>query len=271
MYRCLSNGLICSGRGLCHCGACKCNKTSKGSIFGKHCEFDNFSCPSGWSGEKCDCSLDTKNCINENNICSGNGKCLCNKCSCKQSFNGKFCNVSIMSSQINAVNVSIDIDNDSNSIINFDQDFDPSFWILILILTLILILIGLIICANLKCWRKCKKSEIERVYYRKTQRPMQEPRIRFSDAWIRIREIPEQIMVGDYIHAILWKNLHSRSQFLPYAKLKAIHSIFEINHRLSCKQFTRIDFVARKYHNMTRKLCMIKKNLTYLGKKWNSR
>lgn len=34
----------CSGRGVCECGRCTCEHSRLGTIFGKYCESDDFSC-----------------------------------------------------------------------------------------------------------------------------------------------------------------------------------------------------------------------------------
>lgn len=41
----VKTGLMCSGRGTCVCGACVCDLSSLGTIYGKFCEKDDFSCP----------------------------------------------------------------------------------------------------------------------------------------------------------------------------------------------------------------------------------
>ncbi|XP_038222771.1 integrin beta-nu [Zerene cesonia] len=65
------------------CGVCQCNK--------------------GWSGPKCDCSIEDdaasvallSQCREPNSTrlmtCSGAGDCLCGKCECDRGFSGKFC------------------------------------------------------------------------------------------------------------------------------------------------------------------------------------
>lgn len=35
----------CSGRGVCECGRCVCDRTKLGAVYGKYCEIDDFSCP----------------------------------------------------------------------------------------------------------------------------------------------------------------------------------------------------------------------------------
>lgn len=35
----------CSGRGVCECGRCVCDRTKLGTVYGKYCEIDDFSCP----------------------------------------------------------------------------------------------------------------------------------------------------------------------------------------------------------------------------------
>ncbi|KAH0627404.1 hypothetical protein JD844_003046 [Phrynosoma platyrhinos] len=90
--------LICSGQGECVGGKCICHKTKLGTIYGKYCEKDDFSCPyyhgllcagngeceaskckciGAWEGDHCQCPLSLrKNCMNSNGqICSGRGTC----------------------------------------------------------------------------------------------------------------------------------------------------------------------------------------------------
>ncbi|XP_061442806.1 integrin beta-8 isoform X2 [Rhineura floridana] len=97
--------LICSGRGDCVDGKCICHKTKLGTIYGKYCEKDDFSCPhhlgnlcagngeceagkckcfGGWEGDHCQCSLSLwKHCMNsDGQICSGRGTCVCGRCKC---------------------------------------------------------------------------------------------------------------------------------------------------------------------------------------------
>lgn len=114
---------ICSGRGICKCGVCECftRNDPNEKISGKFCECDNFSCErvdeslcsghgtckcgkcacnKGWSGKKCECSLDEKECMSDENdlVCSGKGNCVCGKCHCHNGtdthdhrYSGKYC------------------------------------------------------------------------------------------------------------------------------------------------------------------------------------
>ena len=36
---------VCNGQGDCVCGFCKCHTDSRGTIYGRFCECDNWSCP----------------------------------------------------------------------------------------------------------------------------------------------------------------------------------------------------------------------------------
>nr|XP_040583896.1 LOW QUALITY PROTEIN: integrin beta-PS-like [Lepeophtheirus salmonis] len=105
---------ICSSRGKCICGECECSK----SFYGTYCQCDDLSCPmnvegeicsnngkcvcnqckceSKWEGLNCGCSKENSFCVSPFNgkECSGNGNCECNeKCSCREEFGGKFCQI----------------------------------------------------------------------------------------------------------------------------------------------------------------------------------
>lgn len=114
--------LVCSGKGLCICEQCFCDKSDiPGQVFsGKFCECDNQSCDkvegllcSGesqgtcncgqcdckepWIGPTCSCRNSTDTCIAEGSteICSGHGPCDCGNCKCDGNqdgkYSGKFC------------------------------------------------------------------------------------------------------------------------------------------------------------------------------------
>ncbi|XP_017576439.1 integrin beta-8 [Pygocentrus nattereri] len=109
-----SSGLVCSGRGACVCGACVCDDSNLGTIYGRFCEKDDFSCPYdrgvvcggrgqcvsgeclcqlGWTGENCGCPASTESCLSaDGSVCSGKGKCVCGKCVCNDPrYSGAFC------------------------------------------------------------------------------------------------------------------------------------------------------------------------------------
>lgn len=46
-WNCRADGsdVDCSGRGVCECGRCLCEQSRLGTVYGKHCEIDDFSCP----------------------------------------------------------------------------------------------------------------------------------------------------------------------------------------------------------------------------------
>ncbi|KAM9494586.1 integrin beta-8 isoform 2-T2 [Clarias gariepinus] len=110
----VKSGLMCSGRGTCVCGACVCDRSKLGTIYGQFCEKDDFSCPNergvmcgghgqcvsgeclcqpGWTGESCGCPVSTESCVSSDGlVCSGHGKCVCGKCVCDHlRRSGTFC------------------------------------------------------------------------------------------------------------------------------------------------------------------------------------
>ncbi|MCI4391893.1 hypothetical protein PGIGA_G00139580 [Pangasianodon gigas] len=110
----VKTGLMCSGRGTCVCGACVCDRSNLGTIYGRFCEKDDFSCPnerglmcgghgqcvSGecscqprWTGESCGCPISTESCMSSDGlVCSGHGKCVCGTCVCDHHRrSGAFC------------------------------------------------------------------------------------------------------------------------------------------------------------------------------------
>ncbi|CAG9564645.1 unnamed protein product [Danaus chrysippus] len=109
--------IACSGAGDCLCGKCQCDngfngkycqcKSCEVSIINRlecggaeHgvCACGQCACVSGWAGEACDCTLDTDMCIapGREDVCSGNGECVCGRCQCNRLedgtlFSGAFC------------------------------------------------------------------------------------------------------------------------------------------------------------------------------------
>ncbi|KAM9383686.1 integrin beta-8 [Pholidichthys leucotaenia] len=104
----------CSGRGMCECGRCVCEQSKLGTVYGKYCEMDDFSCPyergllcgrrgvcvsgecvcaDGWTGEGCGCPVSTETCQGPDGLlCSGKGRCVCGKCLCDDpQYSGEFC------------------------------------------------------------------------------------------------------------------------------------------------------------------------------------
>ncbi|KAF7658154.1 hypothetical protein LDENG_00016780 [Lucifuga dentata] len=70
-----SDGVICSGKGSCHCGLCICS-------------------PQDWwvSGEYCEC--DDRECDKHDGlICTGNGLCNCGSCECWDGWTGNACEI----------------------------------------------------------------------------------------------------------------------------------------------------------------------------------
>lgn len=108
------SGKICNGKGVCVCGECVCDRSNLGTIYGKFCEMDDFSCPyqegllcggrgqctlgecvcqAGWTGESCGCPVSTETCQpSDGLLCSGRGSCVCGRCVCDDPrYSGEFC------------------------------------------------------------------------------------------------------------------------------------------------------------------------------------
>nr|WEL12719.1 integrin beta 1C [Halisarca dujardinii] len=119
------NGLPCSGNGECICGQCVCSNLGDGRFYsGEMCECSSFNCPvdtsgrrcSGrgscncdgecvcslsllsnrpYTGDVCECSPDTFSCQDPSasgqDLCSGVGGCMCNRCTCPAGYAGDFC------------------------------------------------------------------------------------------------------------------------------------------------------------------------------------
>ncbi|KAK7898689.1 hypothetical protein WMY93_019542 [Mugilogobius chulae] len=106
--------LICSGRGVCECGRCVCDQRRLGTVYGKYCEKDDFSCPyfrgmmcggrgdcvlgecvckNEWTGDMCECPASTSSCQSADGLlCSGHGECVCGRCVCSDPRrSGSFC------------------------------------------------------------------------------------------------------------------------------------------------------------------------------------
>ncbi|XP_071541233.1 integrin beta-PS isoform X2 [Panulirus ornatus] len=108
---------ICSGRGTCTCGQCKCKDREEPDevVDGKFCECTNFLCnrynsslcsgpdqgtcvcnkcvcKEGWTGEACNCETSVTNCANPETgeICSNEGVCECNRCKCRETVDGRY-------------------------------------------------------------------------------------------------------------------------------------------------------------------------------------
>ncbi|XP_047461690.1 integrin beta-8 [Mugil cephalus] len=112
--RAAGSDVDCSGRGVCECGRCVCEQSRLGTIHGKYCEMDDFSCPyeggllcgrrgvcvsgecaceDGWTGDSCSCPVSTATCQAPNGlVCSGRGRCVCGECVCDDpQYSGDFC------------------------------------------------------------------------------------------------------------------------------------------------------------------------------------
>ncbi|XP_071231044.1 integrin beta-8-like isoform X1 [Salvelinus alpinus] len=109
-----ASGLDCSGRGVCVCERCVCERNSLGTVYGTYCQMDDYSCPyqhellcggrgvcvsgecvceEGWTGESCGCPVSTATCLLNNGLlCSGRGRCVCGRCVCDDhQHSGEFC------------------------------------------------------------------------------------------------------------------------------------------------------------------------------------
>nr|XP_057902895.1 integrin beta-8 isoform X2 [Doryrhamphus excisus] len=115
-WNCRADGsdVDCSGRGVCECGRCVCEQGRLGTVYGKYCQMDDFSCSynggllcggrgvcvsgecvceDGWTGDSCSCGVSTATCQSpDGSLCSGRGKCVCGQCVCDdQGYSGDFC------------------------------------------------------------------------------------------------------------------------------------------------------------------------------------
>ncbi|KAI1886187.1 hypothetical protein AGOR_G00211410 [Albula goreensis] len=112
-------GPDCSGRGTCVCGKCMCDRSSLGTVYGKYCRMDDFSCPysgglpcggrgqcvmgecqcmSGWTGESCECPESSEACRSDDGPSASSGQ-FCEKCpmcngSCQSHWRCVLCHLS---------------------------------------------------------------------------------------------------------------------------------------------------------------------------------
>ncbi|XP_026471005.1 integrin beta-nu-like [Ctenocephalides felis] len=102
---------LCSGKGDCECGECKCipgfigrycecaecqrrpNSEPCGGPTRGTCDCGTCKCLPNWSGDDCSCWTDTDRCRarDSENVCSGNGECKCGKCKCHANAEGNVC------------------------------------------------------------------------------------------------------------------------------------------------------------------------------------
>ncbi|XP_063284544.1 integrin beta-7 [Pelobates fuscus] len=106
----VGDSLPCNGRGRCECGRCACNMGVRGEFCDcddngceKHdgqvcggisrgiCDCGKCKCLANYTGDDCTCSLDTSACMTSEGICSGHGRCVCNKCICEEGYHNKVC------------------------------------------------------------------------------------------------------------------------------------------------------------------------------------
>ncbi|CAI9716324.1 integrin beta pat-3 [Octopus vulgaris] len=111
------SSVICSNRGRCSRGFCRCNKIPRTNqvYTGKYCECDDTDCPTSngkicggrnhgnckcgkcqcqqsYSGKACEVDQANQNCLSSNGeLCSGHGNCIGNRCQCESPYFGKFC------------------------------------------------------------------------------------------------------------------------------------------------------------------------------------
>ncbi|KAJ8025015.1 Integrin beta-3 [Holothuria leucospilota] len=119
--------LLCSGKGECICGQCRCHQPSGKRqhevVSGTYCECNNQDCPRddgevcggsergecvcaadgrtnecrcrpGYTGENCNCPTQTDTCRSSNGLlCNAAGNCVCGKCECGKGskFSGPRC------------------------------------------------------------------------------------------------------------------------------------------------------------------------------------
>ncbi|KAK3512182.1 hypothetical protein QTP70_031868, partial [Hemibagrus guttatus] len=89
----VETGLMCSGRGTCVCGACVCDRSNLGTIYGKFCEKDDFSCPNE-RGLMCGGGVQLALATTAPSFHfsgSGHGECVSGECSCQRGWTGESC------------------------------------------------------------------------------------------------------------------------------------------------------------------------------------
>ncbi|KAM6039099.1 integrin beta-7 isoform 2-T2 [Chlamydotis macqueenii] len=101
---------VCSGRGQCICGACRCPP----GLSGTFCQCDSSTCEhhaglpcggpqrgecvcgrcrchEGFGGSGCGCPLGHGGCLSGGRECSGHGRCVCGSCVCQPGYVGPLC------------------------------------------------------------------------------------------------------------------------------------------------------------------------------------
>lgn len=93
----------CSGRGVCECGRCVCDRTKLGAVYGKYCEMDDFSCPHdrgllcGGKGGHSKHSFARMRPLTRPRalfVClffAGRGTCVSSECACADGWAGESC------------------------------------------------------------------------------------------------------------------------------------------------------------------------------------